>query len=220
MSSMAWRFPIALLLSLVLTTGLFGFMRLLTNARSEAVEASEITKIEFVRLRRSENIEAKKREKPEIEKPEQEPVTPTMAVAEEQGVEVALDVQALASGLGSEFGSAGGKGRGGASGMGGPGFSAGLADRSALPLVRVDPQYPPQAQRKKLEGWVQVRFTISTVGSVKNPAVVKSSDRVFEKNAVAAVSKWKYQPQLKAGKPVEVAGKQVMVRFQLPKGQS
>jgi protein TonB len=220
MSVSRFRFPVALLLSLVFTTGLFSLMRLVTNARSQEVDASEITKVDFVRLRRSENIEAKKREKPEIEKPEQAPSTPTMAVAEEQGVKVALDVTALAAGLGAEFGSAGGKGDGGAGGMGGPGFSTGLADRGALPLVRVDPQYPPQAQRKKLEGWVQVRFTLTTAGSVKDPAVVKSSDAVFEKSAIAAVRKWKYQPQLKAGKPVEVAGKQVMVRFQLPKGQS
>lgn len=216
----ALRFPIALLLSLMLTTGLFGFMRLLTNARSEAVDATQVAKVEFVRLRRMETIEAKKREKVEIEKPEQEPSTPTLAVAEDNGVAIALDVQALASGLGSEFGSAGGHGRGGAKGMGGPGFSANLADRSALPLVRVDPQYPPQALRKKLEGWVTVRFNISTAGSVKNPAVVNSSDRVFEKNALVAVSKWKYQPQLKAGKAVEIANKQVKVQFRLPKGNT
>jgi protein TonB len=212
------RFPISILLSLCLTAGLFSFMRLITNARSHAGEAAAITKFEFVRLRRSERIEEKKREKPEIEKPEQEPVTPTLAVAEEEGVKVALDVEALAAGLGSEFGSAGGRGRGGDGGMGGPGFSAGLADRAALPLVRVDPQYPPQAQRQKLEGWVQVRFTISTVGSVKDPAVVKSSHSVFEKNAIQAVRKWKYQPQLKAGKPVEVANKQVKLLFHVPKG--
>lgn len=212
------RFSVALALSLVLTTGLFGFMRVLTNSRSEATDATEITKVEFVRLRRSESIEPKKREKPEIEKPEQEPSTPALQVAEESGVSVALDVEALASGLGSEFGSAGGRGRGGRGDMGGPGFDANLADRSALPLVRVDPQYPPQAQRQKLEGWVQVKFNISTAGAVKNPAVVQSSDPVFEKNAIQAVSKWKYQPQLKAGKPVEVANKQAMIRFQLPKG--
>jgi protein TonB len=212
---MGWlRFPIALLLSLVVTTGLFGFMRVLTNSRSETGDAAPITKFEFVRLRRSETIEAKKREKPEIEKPEQAPVAPTLAVAEEQGAEVALDVQALASGLGAEFGSAGGRG----GDMGGPGFSTGLADRAALPLVRVDPQYPPQAQRRKLEGWVQVRFTLTTAGSVKDPMVVKSSDPIFEKPAVQAVSKWKYQPQLKAGKPIEVANKNVKVVFQLPKG--
>jgi len=123
-------------------------------------------------------------------------------------------VQALAAGLGAEFGSAGGGG-GDGTGMGGLGFSAGLADRGALPLVRVEPQYPPQAQRRKLEGWVQVRFTISTAGSVKDATVIKSSDAVFERNALQAVNRWKYQPQMQAGKPTEAAGQQVVVRFKM-----
>jgi protein TonB len=99
--------------------------------------------------------------------------------------------------------------------MGGLGFNAGLADRAPLPLVRVEPQYPPQAQRRKLEGWVQVRFTISTAGSVKDAAVIKSSDAVFERNALQAVNKWKYQPQMSAGKPTEAPGQQVVVRFKM-----
>ncbi len=32
-----------------------------------------------------------------------------------------------------------------------------------------------------------------------------------------AVSKWKYQPQMEAGKPVEAPGEQVLYRFVLPK---
>jgi protein TonB len=208
------RFPIALLLALIVTVGLFGFMRALTNARGEAGAAAAVTKVEFVRLRRETEIEEKKREKVEREKPEQAPVTPTLSVAKEEGVDIALDVQALAAGLGAEFGSAGGGG-GDGTGMGGLGFSAGLADRGALPLVRVEPQYPPQAQRRKLEGWVQVRFTISTAGSVKDATVIKSSDPVFEKNAIQAVNKWKYQPQMQAGKPTEAPGQQVVVRFKM-----
>jgi protein TonB len=208
------RFPIALLLALIVTVGLFGFMRALTNTRGEAGAAAAVTKVEFVRLRRETEIEEKKREKVEREKPEQAPVTPTLSVAKEEGVDIALDVQALAAGLGAEFGSAGGGG-GDGTGMGGLGFSAGLADRGALPLVRVEPQYPPQAQRRKLEGWVQVRFTISTAGSVKDATVIKSSDPVFEKNAIQAVNKWKYQPQMQAGKPTEAPGQQVVVRFKM-----
>lgn len=208
------RFPLALVLAFLLTVGLFGFMRALTNARGETGATTAVTKIEFVRLRREMEIEEKKREKVERAKPEQAPVTPTLSVAKEEGVDVALDVQALAAGLGAEFGSAGGGG-GDGTGMGGLGFSAGLADRGALPLVRVEPQYPPQAQRRKLEGWVQVRFTISTAGSVKDAIVIKSSDPVFEKNAIQAVNKWKYQPQMQAGKPTEAPGQQVVVRFKM-----
>ena len=210
----ALRFPIALALSFLVTVGMFGFMRALTNARGEHDEAMAVTKIEFVRLRRETEIEEKKREKPEREKPQQAPVTPTLLVAKDEGFDTALDVQALAAGLGAEFGSAGGGG-GDGTGMGGLGFNAGLADRAPLPLVRVEPQYPPQAQRRKLEGWVQVRFTISTAGSVKDAAVIKSSDAVFERNAIQAVNKWKYQPQMQAGKATEAPGQQVVVRFRM-----
>jgi TonB family protein len=85
----------------------------------------------------------------------------------------------------------------------------------ALPLVRIEPQYPPQARQRNLEGWVQVQFTISTTGSVKDAVVVKSSNSLFEHNALQAVSKWKYQPQIRGGKPAETAGQQVVLRFRM-----
>jgi protein TonB len=81
--------------------------------------------------------------------------------------------------------------------------------------VRVEPQYPPQAARKGLEGWVKVQFTISTAGSVRDAVVVESSDSVFERAAINAVNKWKYQPQMKAGKPVETSDIRVVVRFRM-----
>ena len=208
------RFPVALVLAFVVTVGMFGFMRALTTATGAHGETTAVTKIEFVRLRRETEIEEKKREKVERAKPEQAPVTPAMAVAKEEGFDLALDVQALAAGLGAEYGSAAGGG-GDGTGMGGLGFSAGLADRGVLPLVRVEPQYPAQAQRRKLEGWVQVQFTISTAGSVKDAVVVKSSHEMFERNALQAVNKWKYQPQMVAGKPAETPDQRVVVRFKM-----
>jgi len=209
-----WRYPIAVLLSGVLTAGLFGGLRLLINVRAEVDDSVALSKVEFVRLRREVEIEEKKREKPERAKPEQAPVTPTLAVAKEEGIDLGLDVEAIAAGLGAEFGSAGGGG-GDGMGRGGLAFSAGLSDRDPLPLVRVEPQYPQQARQRKLEGWVQVRFTISSAGSVKDAAGVKSSNSVFERSALQAVSKWKYQPQMQEGKPAEAPDQQVVLRFKM-----
>mgnify|MGYP003489379309 CR=1 FL=1 len=209
-----WRYAIAVLLSGVLTAGLFGGLRMLINVRAEVDDSVALSTIEFVRLRREVEIEEKKREKPERAKPEQAPVTPTLAVAKEEGVDLGLDVEAIAAGLGAEFGSAGGGG-GDGMGRGGLAFSAGLSDRDPLPLVRVEPQYPQQARQRKLEGWVQVRFTISSAGSVKDAAVVKSSNSVFERSALQAVSKWKYQPQMQEGKPAEAPDQQVVLRFKM-----
>jgi protein TonB len=207
------RFPVALLAAGLITLGLFGLLRAMIRVRVDAGEMLALPKVEFVRLRREAEIEEKKREKPERVKPEQAPVTPTLSVAKEEGIDLGLDVQALAAGLGSEFGSAGGHGGDGS--LGGLAFSAGLADRDPLPLVRVEPQYPPEAQRRKLEGWVQLRFTISTAGSVKDPEVVQSSHSIFERSALQAVSRWKYQPQMRAGKPTEAPDQQVVLRFKM-----
>jgi len=44
---------------------------------------------------------------------------------------------------------------------------------------------------------------------------VKSSHSVFERPAVQAVTKWKYQPQLRGGKPAEAPGQQVVLRFRM-----
>jgi protein TonB len=97
---------------------------------------------------------------------------------------------------------------------GGFGGGGGGLDRDSVPLVRIEPQYPPQAQQRRLEGWVHVRFTISGAGTVRNAKVVKSTDRVFENAALRAVEQWKYQPQLEAGKPVDREG-EVILRFDL-----
>jgi protein TonB len=206
------RFPIALLLSGIVSVALFATLQALIGVRAETGEQLALSKVEFVRLKRSVEIEEKKREKVERVKPEQELVTPTLAVAKEEGFDLGLDVEAIATGLGAEFGSAGG---GGGDGRGALAFNAGLSDRDPLPLVRVEPEYPPQARQRRLEGWVQVQFTISTAGSVKDSVVVKSSHSLFERNALQAVSKWKYQPQLKGGKPTEAPGQQVVLRFKM-----
>lgn len=210
------RVPIAALLAGLIVSVLFGLLRAASSVRSEETEALALSKVEFVRLRREVEIEEKKREKPQIEKPEQAPVTPTMQIAKESGVSLELDVEAIAAGIGAEFGSAGGGGGDGTA-RGALAFSAGLSDRDPLPLVRVEPQYPPQAARRGLEGWVHVRFTITTAGSIKDAVVVKSSHGVFERAALQAVAKWKYQPQTRDGKPIEAQAETVL-RFEMPKG--
>jgi protein TonB len=50
---------------------------------------------------------------------------------------------------------------------------------------------------------------------VKDAAIVKSSHSVFERSALQAVAKWKYQPQLRDGKPAEAPDQQVVLRFEL-----
>jgi protein TonB len=92
------------------------------------------------------------------------------------------------------------------------------SDRDALPLVRVNPDYPPRALANGIEGWVQVQFTITTAGTVKDPKVVEADpDGYFEKAALNAVSRYKYKPKIVDGEPVERPGINLVISFTLKK---
>lgn len=56
------------------------------------------------------------------------------------------------------------------------------------------PRFPPEALRAGQAGEVQVEFTVGTDGSVSNVRVVRSSARVFDREAVNAVRRWRFQP--------------------------
>ncbi|MGH8082094.1 MAG: energy transducer TonB [Lysobacter sp.] len=57
------------------------------------------------------------------------------------------------------------------------------------------PRYPPEALRAGTSGEVQVEFTVGTDGSVTAARVVRSNPaRVFDRDAVNAVRKWRFQP--------------------------
>jgi periplasmic protein TonB len=57
------------------------------------------------------------------------------------------------------------------------------------------PKYPPEALRAGTSGEVQVEFTVATDGSVSAARVVRGNPpRVFDREAVAAVKRWRFQP--------------------------
>ena len=95
-------------------------------------------------------------------------------------------------------------------------LGAGGADRDVVPMVRVEPQYPLRAAQLRIEGWVELRFTISKTGGVKDVVVTKAHPRkIFDKAAVSAVRKWKYNPKVENGEAVERPGVDVRLEFGL-----
>jgi TonB family protein len=95
-------------------------------------------------------------------------------------------------------------------------FMTNLVPANLLTLRKsVQPVYPVRAQGKKLEGWVDVEFTVSEAGKVQDIAVRAASiPGVFEDAAVKAVSQWRYQPILRDARPVPVRT-QIRIRFAL-----
>jgi TonB family protein len=95
-------------------------------------------------------------------------------------------------------------------------FMTNLVPANQLTLLKsVQPVYPFTAQGKKQEGWVDVEFTVSEAGKVKDVAVrAASTPGVFEDAAVKAVSQWRYQPILRDARPAPVRT-QIRIRFTL-----
>jgi TonB family protein len=86
-----------------------------------------------------------------------------------------------------------------------PDFGAGLYSAGeATRLIEVAPAYPAEALAAGIEGFVDVRFTISPSGVVNSPEIAEANpEGVFEEAALAAVSRWRYTGNLQ-GEPVTV----------------
>ena len=66
---------------------------------------------------------------------------------------------------------------------------------SLRPLSTPAPRYPVDALRAAQSGEVQVEFTVSPDGSVSEARVVRANPpRVFDREAVAAVRRWRFEP--------------------------
>lgn len=73
----------------------------------------------------------------------------------------------------------------------------GAAPAMAQPelVKQVAPEYPRGAERRNIEGWVTVSFSVDASGAVANTSVVEATPAgVFDAAATKAVSKWKFKP--------------------------
>lgn len=205
----AVRYPVSLLLALGFTGSLFWFLSTLISMNIEPVEQEKAMRIEFSRVRRETEAKTIKRQKPEPEKPVQA-MASTSKVSTESGVSAIVpSAGPIAIGLGSGV-TVDVKGI-----LGGPMVvNAGGSDREEMPLVRVEPVYPPRALARGVEGWVLVEFTITASGTTADVRAVKAApERMFETAAVKAVESWKYKPKVEAGMATDRRGVQVLISF-------
>jgi TonB family protein len=71
-------------------------------------------------------------------------------------------------------------------------------------IYQPNPEYTDKARRKKLQGTVLVGMVVTADGTVRDVNVIKSLEASLDKQAIACVSKWKFQPATKDGEPVAV----------------
>ena len=91
-------------------------------------------------------------------------------------------------------------------------------DGEYLPIFRAPPIYPRRAQERGLCGYVDLSFTVTAAGGVRDPQVTASSSSMFESAAKKAALKYKYKPRQVGGKPVDVPGVEVRISFEMEDG--
>ncbi len=78
-------------------------------------------------------------------------------------------------------------------------------DTIPSPTLQVPPIYPADLKRMGVEGRANITFVVDEKGQVQNVRASDSTDPRFEQAAINAVSRWKFKPGRKAGKPVATA---------------
>ncbi|MFP6629659.1 MAG: energy transducer TonB [Myxococcota bacterium] len=204
---MARRYAIAFLVASGVTFGLFYLMQALISmgvAEAERVFAGHV--IEFVRLKRDSQLDLKKRHLPDKAPPEEEPPPPELDLSRPVRPDLDLDAMSIALAHQVDLGA-------------GPDFGDMGSDQDIVPIVRVNPQYPIRAADRGIQGWVEVQFTISAAGTVKDPVVVDAKPAtVFNRAALRAIRKWKYSPKIEEGVAVDRPDVRVRLHFNLENG--
>jgi protein TonB len=206
------RGPISALLAVAVTFGLFLFMfKLISSGGNNSDELEAIAGIHFGPVDIPDDVMTKNRRIPKKPPPPKNPPPPPkMQVSKmEQTVQnmPALDLPDL------DVPMSGGEGM----------FIGNFAsvdkteEGDIIPVVVIRPMYPRDAAMKGLEGWVKVEFTITAIGTVKNPKVIDAKPaRVFNREAIRAILKWKFKPRVVDGVAVDRIATQI-IDFSLDK---
>jgi len=201
---MALRYAAATAIGGIVTFALFFVMQALISGEAKNLKENERRwGLDFVRLKREETVEKKKRERPkEVKRSES---LPQIATIKEQRSAPRLNVVKVnAPKFDPSLALAGG-----------PYLTAG-ADTDVVPLVRVDPRYPSRALSRGVEGWVHLRFTITPQGTTADIEILDSDpNSVFDRAAKNAVGKYKYKPRMENGVAVARPGVEVVLSFEI-----
>ena len=85
-----------------------------------------------------------------------------------------------------------------------PVYEVGNGVTAPKPVYTPDPEYSERARKKKINGTVVVAMIVTPEGRVRDVKIAKSLDEGLNKQALAAVRTWKFEPATKDGKPVAV----------------
>ncbi len=200
-----FRFGPPLLMGLALIVGMFWLLHaLITHSGVGAGKLESLPTIDFVRLKKSFEVETRERKPPpQLPEKEKAPEIPTqkMQVEGPSGNTVNIGPMKVDKDVAKNTG-----------------FALSASDGEYLPIVKVAPMYPESAASRGIEGYVLLEFTVTETGATADPAVLESQPSgIFDEAAKKAVLKFKYKPRVENGKPVRVEHVRHVITFKLDK---
>ncbi|HIF9277332.1 TPA: energy transducer TonB [Photobacterium damselae] len=209
-------FPLAILLA----GGLFTFMAwMVDNGSRQEPESTPPLSFNMVMVEQESEVQRRQRVVPP--KPEAPKPPPQIMPSQSKPTSVSTLPVASISALGLDTSISGiavsapkfGKIEGAANL--GAGINVG-SNQQAMPLYRVEPRYPARALKQGAEGYVVLQFTIDTQGRPSDISVLEAKPRrLFERDAMRALRKWKYQAKVIDGQAVEQTGQTVKLEFKI-----
>lgn len=199
---MMGRYLFSIVTGMIVTLSLLFVMQLLIATGVKALtEPRERAVLDFVRVKRNENLNTTELTPDKPPKPpETPPETPPQDLDNIDPDAPTIDIPRPTIDTNTNIGGPGGMN---------------IAEGDYLPIVRVAPIYPSRALSRGMEGFVDMSFTVTTTGTVKDPIVLQSTSSLFERAATRAVLKFKYKPRVVDGIPVDVSGVKTRITFQL-----
>ena len=201
---MIGRYAFSIVIGTAVTLSLLFVMHLLIEYGESAVTKERARhNLDFVRVKRNEalNTEDFTPEKPP-KPPETPPETPPQDMDNVDPNAPTINIAAPTMAMDSNIGGPGGMN---------------IAEGDYLPIVRVAPVYPARALSRGLEGHVDLSFTVTSAGTVRDPIVMFSTSSLFERAATRAVLKFKYKPRVVDGVPVDVPNVKTRITFRIEK---
>lgn len=208
---MTSRIVISFVVGVAVALGLFFIMHGMISGDHTAKQQSEnMNLVDFITLEKDQTTKFKERQTPKKPPPPKEPPPPPdLKVQKEispQTPQVKMNVPQLDVPFGAGTGPF----------LGSQGSNYGSQSGQLIPLVRIEPQVPREAQVSGTSGWVVVSFTVMEDGTVEDAEAEDFSARMFVRPALRAISRWKFKPKIVDGKPVKQQATQ-KIEFQIDK---
>jgi len=198
------RMVIGIILAAAVTLSLFWVMQYLIATADRSLNKDDTSSVlDFVRVKRDESIQRrqlKPKKPPPPEAAPPQPPTPQLDDLNPNAEKIAISAVPVETDIEMTGG-----------------FSLGVGEGDYLPIVKVAPIYPNRALTRGVEGFCVVQYTVTSLGTTKDPVVVESqcTSSLFHRASVNAALKFKYKPRIIDGEAVEVPGVQNKFTYEI-----